>query len=178
IIRDTALTDSEWKIAILRLGNIAGAFEHAVLGEFVAPLPKNIIPLALQVAARQREYLELRQQAHTTDQTVERSFLHVLDCCDAILATLHWLRTQQYVCEAFNIAGQNMSIRTLLNEIAKVTHTEIKTVDAPFYTAAELDQIGASSAKAREILKWQPTRDINQIIGDAWRFYQQILKGH
>jgi UDP-glucose 4-epimerase len=178
IIRDTALTDSEWKIAILRLGNIAGAFEHAVLGEFVAPLPKNIIPLVLQVAARQREYLELRQQAHTTDQTVERSFLHVLDCCDAILATLHWLRTQQYVCEAFNIAGQNMSIRTLLNEIAKVTHTEIKTVDAPFYTAAELDQIGASSAKAREILKWQPTRDINQIIGDAWRFYQQILKGH
>jgi len=177
IIRDTALTDSEWKIAILRLGNIAGAFEHAVLGEFVAPLPKNIIPLALQAAAKQRDYIELRQQAQTLDRTVERSFLHVLDCCDAIIATLQWLRTQPYTCDAFNIAGQNMSIRALLSEVAKVTKSEIKTIDAPFYAYAELDQIGATSGKAREILKWQPKRTITQIIEDSWRFYQQTLKG-
>ncbi len=33
IIRDTAKTDNEWKIAILRMGNVAGAFENAMLGE-------------------------------------------------------------------------------------------------------------------------------------------------
>ena len=47
IIRDTARTDNEWKIAILRLCNISGAFEHGVLGEVVPPLPKNIVPLAM-----------------------------------------------------------------------------------------------------------------------------------
>jgi len=33
IIYDTYKTDNEWKIAILRLGNVAGAFEHGVLGD-------------------------------------------------------------------------------------------------------------------------------------------------
>lgn len=38
IIRDTHKIDHEWKIAILRLSNIVGAFEHGVLGEYVAQL--------------------------------------------------------------------------------------------------------------------------------------------
>ena len=70
-----------------------------------------------------------------------------------------------------------MSIRALLSEVAKVTKSDIKTIDAPFYAYAELDQIGATSGKAREILKWQPKRTITQIIEDSWRFYQQTLKG-
>ena len=40
IIRDTYKIDHEWKIAILRLSNIVGAFEHGVLGEYVAQLLK------------------------------------------------------------------------------------------------------------------------------------------
>lgn len=44
IIQDTFKTDNEWKIALLRLGNIAGAFEHGVLGEMVPPLPKILYP--------------------------------------------------------------------------------------------------------------------------------------
>lgn len=175
IIRDTALTDDEWKIAILRLGNVGGAFEHAILGEFVVPLPKNIIPLALQVAAKQREYIELRQHAQTLDGTVERDFLHVLDCCDAIIKTLHWLGTQQSVCEAFNISGQPLSIRALMTEIANITSTEIKTVEAHFYPEHELDQIGASTEKAERVLNWKPQQDIQKLIVDAWRFYQQTL---
>jgi UDP-glucose 4-epimerase len=51
-------------------------------------------------------------------------------------------------------------------------------MDAPFYTYAELDQVGATSGKAHEILKWQPKRSITQIIEDAWRFYKQTLKGN
>ena len=74
IIRDTAKTDNEWRIAMLRLSNVAGAFENGILGEWVPPLPKNIVPLAMQVGAKQREYLELRRQAKTEDYTVERSF--------------------------------------------------------------------------------------------------------
>lgn len=74
IIRDTHKIDHEWKIAILRLSNIVGAFEHGVLGEYVAQLPKNIVPLALQVAAMQRDLIELQDQVSTEDHTVERSF--------------------------------------------------------------------------------------------------------
>ena len=177
IIQDTFKTDNEWKIALLRLGNIAGAFEHGVLGEMVPPLPKNIVPLAMQVGARQREFIELRKQAQTEDKTVERSFLHVLDCCEAVSLTLQWLFQQQHVCEAFNIAGETISIQQLLNEISSVTGTEIKTVDADVYPYAELDQVAADISKAKEVLGWQPKRSIQQMLEDEWRFYQHTLRG-
>ncbi|QOW52858.1 MULTISPECIES: SDR family NAD(P)-dependent oxidoreductase [Acinetobacter] len=177
IIQDTFKIDNEWKIALLRLGNIAGAFEHGVLGEMVPPLPKNIVPLAMQVGARQREFIELRKQAQTEDKTVERSFLHVLDCCEAVSLTLQWLFQQQHVCEAFNIAGEAISIQQLLNEISSVTGTEIKTVDADVYPYAELDQVAADISKAKEVLGWQPKRSIQQMLEDEWRFYQHTLRG-
>lgn len=177
IIQDTFKTDNEWKIALLRLGNIAGAFEHGVLGEMVPPLPKNIVPLAMQVGARQREFIELRKQAQTEDKTVERSFLHVLDCCEAVSLTLQWLFQQQHVCEAFNIAGEAISIQQLLNEISSVTGTEIKTVDADVYPYAELDQVAADISRAKEVLGWQPKRSIQQMLEDEWRFYQHTLRG-
>ena len=176
IIRDTFKTDEEWNIAILRLGNVVGAFEHGVLGEFVQPLPKNIVPLAMQVAARQREYIDLHKKAQTTDGTVERSFVHVLDSCDAVISALKWLYTQQHTCEAFNIAGEAYSIQSLLQQISKVTGTEIKTVDTDYFIAQELDQVGANAEKAEQLLGWKAKRSLTQMLEDEWRFYQQTLR--
>lgn len=176
IIRDTIQTDNEWNVAILRLGNVVGAFEHGVLGEFVAALPKNIVPMALQVAALQRDYIELQRQAQTEDQTVQRSFIHVLDVCELVLHTLYWLSQQQGRYEAFNIAGEVHSIQQLLKVIEEVTHCPIATIDA-VYAYQELDQIGTKSTKASEYLHWQAKRSLKSMIEDQWRFYQHTLKG-
>ena len=178
IIADTYKVDHEWKIVNLRLSNIVGAFEHGVLGEYVTQLPKNIVPLALQVAAMQRDYLELQNQAQTTDGTVERSFLHVLDVCDAILAILNWLHAQHHGClEAFNIAHTQLtSIQDLLAEIEKVTQTTLR-IEPAVYQQQELAQLGANIEKAGNILQWRPKRSLTQMIEDEWRFYTNTLNG-
>lgn len=177
IICDTYKIDHEWKIAILRLSNIVGAFEHGVLGEYVAQLPKNIVPLAMQVAAMQRDLIELQDQAETSDHTTERSFLHVLDLCEAVIASLHWLREQTHCCEAFNIAHDQVhSIRQLLDEISQVTKAEVPTQSA-IYKHVELDQVGANIEKAKTLLQWTPKRPLKQMIEDEWRFYQNTLNG-
>jgi UDP-glucose 4-epimerase len=178
IIADTYKVDNDWKMVNLRLSNIVGAFEHGVLGEYVPQLPKNIVPLALQVAAMQRECIELQNQANTTDGTVERSFLHVLDACDAVLASLHWLSTQQGCLESFNIAHNDLtSISKLIEEISKVTKMEIR-VQPAVYQHEELSQLGANIDKAAKILNWTPKRSLTQMIEDEWRFYLNILKGN
>lgn len=179
IIADTYLVDPDWKIVNLRLSNIVGAFEHGVLGECVMQLPKSIVPLALQVAAMQRDYLELQNQAETKDGTVERSFLHVLDVCDAVLATLNWLNLQPQGClEVFNIAHTRLtSIQDLLTEIKNITKAEIH-VETAVYQHQELDQLGANIEKAADILQWQPKRNLTQMITDEWRFYLNTLKGN
>lgn len=178
IIADTYRVDHEWKIINLRLSNIVGAFEHGVLGEYVVQLPKNIVPLALQVAAMQRDCIELQNQAQTKDGTVERSFLHVLDVCDAILSGLKWLETQVGCLEAFNIAhSKTTSILGLLDEVAKVTQSEIR-VQPAVYQHEELAQLGANIDKAEKVLAWTPKRSLTQMIEDEWRFYLNTLKGN
>lgn len=177
IIQDTIQTDNEWSVAILRVGNVVGAFEHGVLGEFVQPLPKNIVPLALQVAALQREEIELQQHADTEDGTVERSFVHVLDVCEAIFASLYWLHGKVGVAEAFNISGESLSIQNLLKRIEQITGQNI-TTRASDYVFQELAQIGGNTEKANQLLKWFAKRNIDQMIQDQWRFYQNTLSAH
>lgn len=178
IIADTYKVDPEWKIVNLRLSNIVGAFEHGVLGEYVSQLPKNIVPLALQVAALQRDCIELQNQAQTQDGTVERSFLHVLDACDAILMTLNWLKAQSGCLESFNIAHTQLtSIQRLLDEISTVTQAEVR-VQPAIYQHDELAQLGANIEKAQRILNWTPKRSLAQMIEDEWRFYLNTLKGN
>lgn len=174
IIRDTVKTDNEWNVAILRIGNVVGAFEHGVLGEFVQPLPKNIVPLALQVAALQRDDLELQQHVDTADGTVERSFVHVLDVCEAIFASLYWLNGKLGVSEAFNIVGEVSSIQNLLKQIEQVTGQSIRTRQSD-YIFQELAQLGSNSDKALTVLNWKSKRSLTQMIQDEWRFYQNTL---
>lgn len=174
IIGDTFRTDPDWRIAILRIANVAGAFEHGVLGELVPPLPKNILPLAMQVAAMQRDVIELQRYVNTADKTVERSFVHVLDVCEAIQTSLYWLQTQNNCCESFDIAGEVSSIQNLLGLVAQVTNVNIATLDAG-YPFEELAQTASNSQKAAEILKWNTRRPLKQMIEDEWRFYQNAL---
>jgi len=174
IIRDTFKADEEWKIAILRVSNVVGAFEHGVLGEFVTPLPKNVVPLILQVAAQQRDLIEIQQHAETEDHTVERSFVHVLDVCEAIQASIQWLYGQNSVCESFDISGTVSSIHNLIKTVEEVTTAKIKYIDA-VYHVKELEQVASDSQKALNILKWKAQRPIKQMIEDEWRFYQNTL---
>ena len=175
IIHDTVRTDNEWNVAILRIANVVGAFENGILGELIAPLPKNITPLALQVAAMQRDCIELQRHANTPDGTVIRNFVHVLDVCDAVFASLYWLHAQRGVCEAFDIAGEQSSIQDLIELIEKVTGSKIKTADSS-YVYQELELVGSSSEKAENILHWKPQRSLEQMIKDQWLFYQNTLK--
>lgn len=177
IIKDTFRTDQEWKIAILRLSNVVGAFEHGVLGEFVTPLPKNIVPLALQVAAQQRDLIEVHRHADTEDKTTERSFVHVLDVCNAIQSSIYWLHEQNNVCESFDISGTVSSIQDLINTIEDVTAQKIHQIDA-VYEIDELDQVASNSHKALDILKWEAKRPLQQMIQDEWRFYQNTLHNY
>lgn len=100
------------------------------------------------------------------------------DSCDAVIKSLQWLWQQQELkCEAFNIAGTLISIQDLLDQLAEVTQSAIRTVDALPYPHAELDQLGANIEKAQQILHWQPQRSLKKMLEDEWLFYQNILRG-
>ena len=177
IIQDTFRVDNEWKISILRIANVTGAFKHFILGENIPPFPKNIVPLLLQVSAGFRENIELRRNHATADKTAQRSFVHVLDICSAIQQSLKRLHEQPHVLDVFNLGGTIVSMIELIEIIENITEKKINIGSYRYDNFCELAQVGTQSLKAKEILDWEAKRNIQQMIQDQWWFYNQVLLG-
>lgn len=60
ILADIHEVDSQWRIARLRYFNPVGARESGLIGEYAQKVPNNLMPYVAQVAAGQREFLNLR----------------------------------------------------------------------------------------------------------------------
>lgn len=178
IIKDAYVSDPEWNIAVLRMSNIAGAYPNGLLGELIPTLPKNIISLAMQVAGRQRETLELHHYGtENPEGTVERHFLHVMDACDAIVKALVWLTRREQGYDIFNVSGyEAIHMHKVANEISRITQRPIPTVEIKAPDSDTLLQIGAKNIKAHCTLQWRATRSFHQMLEDQWRFYENCLK--
>ncbi|WP_111891662.1 SDR family NAD(P)-dependent oxidoreductase [Acinetobacter sp. MB5] len=174
ILADVFQHDTEWNIGVLRVGNVAGAFEQGFWGEFVPKLPKSIMGLLMQVANHEREGIELYQSAKTQDHTVERSFVHILDVCDAIDKTLEWLKQQQHRYEVLNISrAEATSMAELLQAAERVTLARIPALESTVGVHSQvLEQIGADVSKAKQLLDWSAQRTVEQMLKDQWRFYR------
>ena len=162
----------------LRYFNVAGARirPDGSLGERHAT-ETHLIPIALQVAAGQRAELQVNGVDYPTpDGSCVRDYIHVLDLADAHLRALD--RTAagsgHLICNLGS--GSGSSVREVVESVRRVTGRPTPTVDAP-NRAGDPAVLVASNAKAKAELGWQPTRDLDQMVADAWTFFQQAGAG-
>ena len=86
ILRDVALADPSWRIALLRYFNPVGAHESGTIGEDPQGVPNNLMPFVAQVAVGRREKLRIFGGDYPTpDGTALRDFIHVEDLAAGIL---------------------------------------------------------------------------------------------
>ncbi|MCG2572751.1 SDR family NAD(P)-dependent oxidoreductase [Acinetobacter sp. ME22] len=174
ILADVFQHDNEWNIAVLRMGNVAGAFEQGFWGEFIPKLPKSIVGLLMQIANHERESIEIYTTQDTQDRSPERSFVHILDVCDALEKTLTWLVPQHHRYEVLNISRPDViSMNQLLDTTEKLIQSRItKITSSTDLHLPLLDQVGADVSKAKQQLGWVATRTVEQMLKDQWRFYR------
>lgn len=87
ILADLYQADPQWRIARLRYFNPVGAHESGLIGEAPQGLPNNLMPYVSQVAAGQREYLNVWGDDYPTiDGTGVRDYIHVCDLADGHVA--------------------------------------------------------------------------------------------
>lgn len=121
IIADTYKVDHDWKMVNLRLSNIVGAFEHGVLGNTFRNCPKISYHSLCRLPRCKESALNSKIRQILLMVLLSEVFA-CIDACDAVLASLHWLSTQQGCLESFNIAHNDLtSISKLIEEISKVT---------------------------------------------------------
>jgi UDP-glucose 4-epimerase len=155
---------------VFRYFNAAGAHPSGTLGEWHDP-ETHLIPLALQAAAGLREGVEIYGTDYPTpDGTCVRDYIHVSDLAQAHVLGLRYLQSGR-PSDVFNLGnGNGFSVREVIAAIERITGRTVGTTTAPRRPGDPAALVG-SSAKARQVLGWNPKFDtLDAIIDTAWRW--------
>ncbi|AEA26150.1 UDP-glucose 4-epimerase [Pseudonocardia dioxanivorans CB1190] len=155
----------------LRYFNVAGA--HGRYGERHT-VETHLIPIVLQVAAGARESVQMfGDDWDTPDGTCVRDYIHVDDLADAHLRALDRAEPGQHAIYNLGV-GEGFSVREVVEACRTVTGHPIPAVVAP-RRAGDPAVLIASSERARAELGWSPSRTLQDMVADAWRFAQGRL---
>jgi UDP-glucose 4-epimerase len=158
----------------LRYFNVAGAYirpDGTAVGERHDP-ESHLIPIALQVAAGERDKLKLFGDDYPTpDGTNVRDYIHVEDLARAHLLALEAATPGEH--KIYNLGnGNGFSNLQVVEAAREVTGAELPVEIAPRRDGDPATLV-ASSQRARTELGWIPAKNtLAEMIGDAWEFYR------
>jgi len=157
----------------LRYFNAAGADASGEIGERHEP-ETHAIPLAIQGALRSDyTFTIFGDDFDTRDGTGLRDYIHVTDLADAHRRAVDYLMGGGK-SDVFNLGtGVGTTVAEIAAAVERVAGRPVPQKVGP-RRAGDPPALLASSAKAREILGWEPTHsDIDNIIRTAWRWHAQ-----
>jgi UDP-glucose 4-epimerase len=160
----------------LRYFNAAGADPDGQLGEDHSP-EIHAIPRALQAASDGTVFEVFGTDYPTPDGTCLRDYVHVADLADAHVRALRRLE-QGGPSVMYNVGTERpSSVADVVAAAERATGRRIETRFGP-RRAGDPAVLYASAARIRNELGWVPTRpDLDQIVGDAWRWHRTHPKG-
>jgi UDP-glucose 4-epimerase len=177
ILADLHVAEPGWRIARLRYFNPVGAHESGLIGEDPQGVPNNLMPFVAQVAAGQREFLNVWGNDYPTpDGTGVRDYIHVVDLAEGHVAALNYLERQGGLLTVNLGTGRGYSVLEMVRAFSAASGREI-----PYRIAArrvgDIAQCWADPTLANRLLGWQANRGLEAMCADAWR-WQQYAQEH
>jgi UDP-glucose 4-epimerase len=168
ILQDYAKTNPKINILILRYFNPVGAHPSGLIGEMPKGKPGNLFPCIMRVVSSEYPILQIYGGDYKThDGTCIRDFIHVMD-----LAEGHVLAFNQSCpgCHIYNLGlGKGYSVLKLLKTFEKVNNVSIP-YQIKGRRKGDVGEVYSDVSKARLELNWVPTRTIEDICRDGYRF--------
>ena len=178
MLRDIALADSAWSIALLRYFNPVGAHPSGRMGEDPNGVPNNLMPFISQVAVGERQQLQIFGKNYPTkDGTGVRDYIHVVDLADGHLKALEKVKKTMGI-DAYNLGtGKGYSVLEMVMAFERASEQDIpyRFVEPRPGDAAVCY---ANVEKARVQLHWQATRNIKDMCTDSWRWQRNNPQGY
>jgi len=162
---DKMITAAGISAISLRYFNVAGAYQtsNGWLAERHNP-ETHLIPLVLR-ATEENPLKIFGTDWDTKDGTCIRDYVHVIDLIEAHILALGALKP--HVHEIVNLgSGGGYSVREVISEATKVLGRPVPAVESP-RRAGDPATLVASITKAKSLLGWEPTRDLETMISDA-----------
>ncbi|MFZ2725882.1 MAG: UDP-glucose 4-epimerase GalE [Methylococcaceae bacterium] len=182
ILRDLSLSDSQWKIALLRYFNPIGAHSSGLIGEDPNGIPNNLLPYIAQVAIGKLQQLSVFGNDYPTpDGTGIRDYIHVVDLAKGHLKAMQALDGDSFktgACRAYNLgAGKGYSVLDIINTFEKITGRHIDYQIAP-RRSGDLAEFFANAERALKELHWQTEKTLDDMIADTWHWQSNNPQGY
>ena len=159
----------------LRYFNAAGASEDGWIGEDWTS-SMNLVPVAIRalLIGDPRELTVFGNDYPTPDGTCIRDYIHVEDLAAAHLRALDYLGAGGQTT-AINVGtGLGSSV---IDVLTAIEHVAGKRVPHRFGPRRDGDPVAtfANPDRARELLGWQATRILDEVVGSAYRWHLSQL---
>ena len=178
ILRDLHISDSQWKIILLRYFNPVGAHESGLIGEDPRGIPNNLMPYITQTAVGQLSCLSVFGDDYDTpDGTGVRDYIHVVDLAQGHIKALEKIDQVDEVLAVNLGTGQGYSVFDMVKAFEKVSAKEVPYCIAP-RRPGDIAACYADPTLAREVLGWEAGYGIEKMCEDAWRWQEKNPNGY
>ncbi len=179
ILRDVAVAQPGWRIALMRYFNPVGAHASGTIGEDPSGIPNNLLPYLSQVAVGRLERLRVFGDDYDTpDGTPLRDYIHVEDLAAGHVAALARLTSTDSAVSTWNLGtGTGTSVFDMLHAFERAVGHALP-YEVVGRRAGDITASYADPARANEELGWTATRTIDDMCTDSWRWQSQNPDGY
>ncbi|NYU08195.1 UDP-glucose 4-epimerase GalE [Leclercia sp. M50] len=178
ILRDFAAAQPQFRITCLRYFNPVGAHPSGRLGEDPNGIPNNLVPYISQVAIGKLACLTVFGNDYPTpDGTGIRDYIHVMDLAHGHLAALDH-KDEGDAFKVINLGtGVGYSVIDLIKAFEKAAQTRIN-YRIVGRRSGDVAECWSDSSLARQLLGWQATRNLDEMMRDAWNWQKNNPDGY
>jgi len=179
ILRDVAIAQPSWRIAVLRYFNPVGAHPSGTIGEDPSGIPNNLLPYICQVAVGRLARLRVFGDDYdTVDGTALRDYIHVEDLAAGHVAALARLSSTDRAVSTWNLGtGKGSSVLEMLHAFERAVGRTLP-YEVVGRRAGDIAASYADPGRANDELGWSATRTIDDMCTDSWRWQSQNPNGY
>ena len=171
ILKKLVDSDKSWSVTSLRYFNPIGSHHLGLIGDDpLSGKSENLMPSIIKVFKGIKKNLEIfGDNYETIDGTGVRDYIHIMDLAEAHAKALEYLECSNGL-NIFNLGtGKGVSVLELIKSFEKIIGYSLPKVikEKRFGDAA---YCFADPTKAKNILKWNTKRDLNEMCLSALNF--------
>lgn len=170
ILSDFAKANQDLSVVLLRYFNPIGAHKSGLLGEVPNGIPNNLVPYIAKVASGELEYLRVFGDDYPTiDGTGVRDYIHVVDLAKAHVKAIEYANLHKGT-EVINVgSGKGYSVLEVLHAYEKACGKKLayKILER---RPGDIATCYADTKKAKELLDFEVSLDINEMCEDSYNF--------
>ncbi len=172
-------SSSPWRIINLRYFNPVGAHHTGKIGENPLKNPSNLFPAITQAAiGKTKNLIVYGTDWPTRDGSAVRDFIHVMDLASAHIMALDYLLINQKEFISINLgSGKGTSVLELVDTFERVNDLKLPLIRSK-KREGDFAELVADISLAKQILNWEPKKNIEDICKDGWKWQSLNPQGY